>query len=183
MIRYYGSDQRAVHAIEKLFYDLNFIRDLPPFAALNYIFLGVGLLKDHDLMRMRTGNADLPDGTTVLKEICKRAKDHETIQSFLSHVETVRKSEGAKPESGTPDEVILQTVHASKGLEYDTVFVIGLQEGLFPSRRALRMEEQEEERRLLYVAMTRAKNRLFLCARGSEDEGKRYSPFIGELEK
>nr|MCR5269211.1 ATP-binding domain-containing protein [Lachnospiraceae bacterium] len=73
------------------------------------------------------------------------------------------------------------TVHASKGLEYDTVFVIGLQEGLFPSAKAVTKEELQEERRLLYVAMTRARTRLYLCARGREDEGKRYSAFIEEL--
>ncbi len=183
MIRYYNGDQRAVHVIEKLFCDFDFIRDLPPYAAINYVFLGIGLLKDHDLMRIRTGNKELPDAATILHELCERAKDHETVQSFLSHVETVCKSEATGRESGTLDEIILQTVHASKGLEYDTVFVIGLQEGLFPSGRAVTMEEREEERRLLYVAMTRAKNRLFLCARGSADEGKRYSPFIGELER
>lgn len=78
--------------------------------------------------------------------------------------------------------LVLQTIHASKGLEYDTVFVIGLQEGLLPSNRAVSEEEREEERRLLYVAMTRARNRLYLFARGHEKYGKRISSFLYEMD-
>ena len=54
------------------------------------------------------------------------------------------------------------TVHASKGLEFDAVFVTGLEQGLFPSIREDADRDQEEERRLFYVAVTRAKKRLFL---------------------
>ena len=78
-------------------------------------------------------------------------------------------------------EPVLQTIHAAKGLEYDTVFVIGLQEGILPHIRAKGKEEKEEERRLLYVAMTRARNRLYLIARGKKERGKRYSSFIDEI--
>ena len=56
--------------------------------------------------------------------------------------------------------VILMTIHASKGLEFDTVFVLGLNQGVFPSKSN---KDFEEERRLCYVALTRAKNRLVLC--------------------
>ena len=78
-------------------------------------------------------------------------------------------------------KVVMQTAHASKGLEYDTVFIVGLQEGIFPHRRALSLEQIEEERRLLYVAMTRAKNRLYVIGRGEEKNGKRISRFISEI--
>ncbi|MBO4902763.1 MAG: ATP-dependent helicase [Lachnospiraceae bacterium] len=62
-----------------------------------------------------------------------------------------------------------------------TVFVIGLQEGILPGKRAVTLSEIEEERRLLYVAMTRARTRLFLLARGSTERSKRYSPFVEEI--
>ena len=65
------------------------------------------------------------------------------------------------------DCVVMMTMHAAKGLEFPTVFVVGMEEGLFPSIRAIgEIGEMEEERRLCYVAITRAKRRLYLsCAR------------------
>lgn len=171
MLCYYEGDQRATQALNKLFSDLKYIRDLPPFAALHYIFRGIGLGQDYD-----------PD--VLLPKLCARAKPYSTIRDFLQHVreEKIPEEQQGKNKQ-IKDGITLQTVHASKGLEYDTVFVIGLQEGLFPSARACTVKETEEERRLMYVAMTRARNRLYLCARGCENIGKRYSPFIAELER
>jgi DNA helicase-2/ATP-dependent DNA helicase PcrA len=65
------------------------------------------------------------------------------------------------------DCVVMMTMHSAKGLEFDAVFIVGAEEGIFPGVRAVgEQEEMEEERRLCYVAMTRAKRRLFLtCAR------------------
>ncbi len=77
------------------------------------------------------------------------------------------------------DMINVMTAHASKGLEYNCVFVIGLQEGLFPHYKNMTGLRAEEERRLMYVAMTRAKERLYLCSLGSE-HGKRPSRFIYE---
>lgn len=61
------------------------------------------------------------------------------------------------------DRISLMTMHSSKGLEFNCVFIIGLEEGIIPSKFALTYEQLQEEKRLLYVAMTRAKNRLILC--------------------
>ena len=62
--------------------------------------------------------------------------------------------------------VSLMTIHASKGLEFDAVFITGLEQGLFPSTRESDGRDEEEERRLFYVALTRAKKRLFLTYAG-----------------
>ena len=62
----------------------------------------------------------------------------------------------------TPFSVSLMTVHAAKGLEFDTVFIIGINEGIFPSRRSIEEGNEEEERRLAYVAITRAKSQLYI---------------------
>ena len=70
---------------------------------------------------------------------------------------------GTSDIANTLDAVTLMTVHAAKGLEFDVIFVIGMEEGLFPhSRSMLDSAQLEEERRLAYVAMTRAKQKLYL---------------------
>ena len=86
------------------------------------------------------------------------------------------------------DRVNLMTIHASKGLEFDSVFIVAIEEGIFPSSRtASSVLELEEERRLMYVAMTRAKKHLFLtCAKkrwlyGEMQENK-PSRFINDID-
>lgn len=100
-----------------------------------------------------------------VKELKSLAADFENLTTFLESVTlmegkvTPEKSyEAAKPNSAT-----LMTIHAAKGLEFDNVFIIGMEEGLFPhSRSMLEPQQIEEERRLAYVALTRAKKKLYL---------------------
>ena len=75
------------------------------------------------------------------------------------------------------------TIHTAKGLEFDTVFVPGLVEGQFPSSRLRNEDEYEEERRLLYVAMTRAKNMLYLSTYRKKDGrfAARPSAFLSDI--
>jgi DNA helicase-2/ATP-dependent DNA helicase PcrA len=89
-----------------------------------------------------------------------------------------------------PDEfnaVTLMTVHASKGLEFPVIFIVGMEEGLFPHSQSLgELEELEEERRLCYVAITRAKNKVFLTNARSRlyfgnIQSNMPSRFLGEI--
>ena len=76
---------------------------------------------------------------------------------------------GDRDETLSSEYVQLMTVHAAKGLEFDTVFISDLNEGIFPNERAMNDSGSrgvEEERRLAYVAFTRARNKLFLCEAG-----------------
>ena len=79
--------------------------------------------------------------------------------------------------------VRLLTFHSSKGLEFDTVFIADVSEGFMPYRQAQTAAEYEEERRMFYVAMTRAKKRLYLL-HSDERYGRKYLPsrFIGEIQ-
>ena len=90
----------------------------------------------------------------------------------------IRKNNERK-ETDSADAISLMTAHASKGLEFSCVFIIGLQEGLFPHHKNLEGEAVEEERRLMYVAMTRARERLFMVV-VSTGHGKRPSRFVPE---
>ena len=110
-----------------------------------------------------------------------RQPDSVTIPEWLAHVEE-RKKSGTSRQSAPGTGVSLLTMHGAKGLEFDTVFIIRANEGVVPYKKAKLEEEVEEERRLFYVAMTRAKKRLFVSY-VREKNGKDASPsrFVGEL--
>ena len=86
--------------------------------------------------------------------------DEPSLSGFLEEVALYSE---ADRDDGSDDKVTLMTVHSAKGLEYKNIFVIGLDDGIFPSSRSFDSEaDMEEERRLAYVAITRAKERLYL---------------------
>ncbi|MBN8872903.1 MAG: UvrD-helicase domain-containing protein [Rhodospirillales bacterium] len=101
---------------------------------------------------------EAPGRLENLKELVRALADFETLGGFLDHVSLVMENE----ENAEGDRVSLMTLHGAKGLEFDTVFLPGWEEGLFPSQRT--MDESgakglEEERRLAYVGLTRARRR------------------------
>ncbi|MEA4946187.1 MAG: 3'-5' exonuclease [Oscillospiraceae bacterium] len=105
-----------------------------------------------------------------------------TLEHYLAHVALFTNSDTA--ESG--DKVKLMTVHAAKGLEFPYVFLIEMNEGIFPSKKTGTLQAMEEERRLAFVAMTRAEKRLYLSdANGRNFDGSpRYpSRFILDIDK
>jgi DNA helicase-2/ATP-dependent DNA helicase PcrA len=96
-----------------------------------------------------------------LAELARAMEDYETLGAFLEHVSLVMDNDAAEE----TDKVTLMTIHAAKGLEFDTVFLAGWEEGVFPSQRALDEggnASLEEERRLAYVAITRARRKCFI---------------------
>ena len=105
-----------------------------------------------------------------------------TLEHYLSHVALFNSSDTADP----GDKVRLMTVHASKGLEFDRVFLIEMNEGVFPTRRTRTYPAMEEERRLAFVAVTRARKELILTeADGRDFDGSpRYpSRFLLDIDK
>ena len=93
-----------------------------------------------------------------LAELTRAMEDYETLGDFLEHVSLVMDNDAA----GDDEKVTIMTIHGAKGLEFDNVFLVGWEEGVFPSQRALDeggLASLEEERRLAYVAITRAKRR------------------------
>ena len=96
-----------------------------------------------------------------------------TLEHYLSHVALFTSADTAERE----DKVKLMTVHAAKGLEFPYVFLCGLNEGVFPSRKVSSLAGMEEERRLAFVAMTRAERRLYLSdAEGFNHDGSLRYP-------
>ena len=110
--------------------------------------------------------------------------DEPSLSGFLEEIALYTDIDSLDTEA---DAVTLMTVHAAKGLEFNNVFVTGMEENIFPSSRSVDLEEDvEEERRLCYVAITRARKRLYLCCArqrmlfGSTQYNK-PSRFVGEL--
>ena len=101
---------------------------------------------------------EAPGRLENLKELVRAMADFETLAGFLDHVALVMENE----ENAAGDRVSLMTLHGAKGLEFDTVFLPGWEEGVFPNQRALDesgLKGLEEERRLAYVGLTRARRR------------------------
>ncbi|MDR1387860.1 MAG: UvrD-helicase domain-containing protein [Propionibacteriaceae bacterium] len=91
------------------------------------------------------------------------AEPDDSLAAFLERVALVADSDQLPTDGGVADQVTLMTLHTAKGLEFDTVFVTGFEDGVFPHERALSDKtELEEERRLAYVGITRARRRLYL---------------------
>jgi len=109
--------------------------------------------------------------------------DEPSLEEFLQQISLFADQDSLKDEEGS---LTLMTLHNAKGLEYPVVFIIGMEDGVFPHTRAVEAGDMEEERRLCYVGLTRAKRELYLtCARtrnlyGSRDFGI-PSRFLGEI--
>jgi DNA helicase-2/ATP-dependent DNA helicase PcrA len=126
-----------------------------------------------------------------LEELAAFARQFETIEDFLTQLALLTnvEAEDDRPAGSDDERLRLSTVHQAKGLEFDVVFVIMLCDGLFPSGRSMETEEgEEEERRLFYVAITRARDELYLsyplARRTAGDWGfnpQQPSRFLGEI--
>ncbi|MBZ9858144.1 ATP-dependent helicase [Mesorhizobium sp. CA12] len=106
-------------------------------------------------------SADSPGRLENLKELIRSMEEYESLRSFLEHVALVMEAEQGESQ----DAVSIMTLHSAKGLEFETVFLPGWEEGLFPHQRALDEGGRsglEEERRLAYVGLTRAKKNLHI---------------------
>lgn len=168
--------------IDQLEWDMKMIENKTPFAAIQYIRKSMGydtFLKEYAQYR-QLNYGEIKD---TLDEIQERSKDFETFPEWFEHVENYKKMLKVRQMRGRVEEGIhLITMHGAKGLEFDTVFVIAANEGVTPYKKAKIIEEIEEERRLFYVAMTRAKKKLTITY-VKEKNGKDLNPsrFVNEL--
>lgn len=143
-------------------------------------------LSGYERMLRTEGNQERLDNLAELKQSVYEYEitcgEEAMLEHYLAHVALFSNSD-AQPEH---DKVKLMTVHTSKGLEFPYVFLCGMNEGIFPSRKTKTREGMEEERRLAFVAMTRAKKRLYLSeAKGRNLDGSpRYpSRFILDIDQ
>ncbi|MFH1253667.1 MAG: ATP-dependent helicase [Candidatus Uhrbacteria bacterium] len=127
---------------------------------------------------------DFKDRLDDLEQFATFAESAVDLKTFLDEVTLAENFSGGQSNFG--EKIVLSTIHQAKGLEWDAVFVIGLREGFFPNPRAIVENEIEEERRLFYVAATRAREHLYLTygindSRGNELSFSEPSMFLAEL--
>jgi DNA helicase II / ATP-dependent DNA helicase PcrA len=130
---------------------------------------------------------EAPGRLENLKELVQAMAEFENLGGFLEHIALVMEAN----EAPGADRVSIMTLHSAKGLEFDTVFLPGWEEGVFPHQRALDQSGEaglEEERRLAYVGLTRAKKRAMICHAANRRVHNQWqysipSRFIGELPK
>ena len=146
--------------------DILTIGRLKPGAAINYIRKAVGYdqyLKDYAEFR-RLKPEELYE---IVDQLADSAAGFETFSDWQEHIRQYEEAlKNQRQERGNKEEqtgVTLSTMHSAKGLEYRIVFVVDANEGVVPHHKAALPADIEEERRLFYVAMTRAKERLHLC--------------------
>lgn len=108
--------------------------------------------------------AELKQSVYIYETTCG---EETTLENYLRHAALFSNSDA---DAGTADKVRLMTIHTAKGLEFPYVFLCGMNEGIFPSRRTRTLEGMEEERRLAFVALTRARKGLYL----SEAQGRNF---------
>ena len=160
---YYSDKYYVVERIDRLKYDLQWLERMNPYEAINYIRHGIGY--DEYVQEYANYRRIKPEELyELLDELQESAAEFKTYDKWFEHIQAYGEElkrqymEKAQCREG----VELSTMHSAKGLEYRVVIILSANEGIIPYRKALLQEDMEEERRLFYVAMTRAKERLHI---------------------
>ncbi|MCI1656907.1 MAG: ATP-dependent helicase [Lachnospiraceae bacterium] len=165
--------------VRRLQEDLKQLGGMRPYAALIYIRKGIGyeaFLQEY----AESHGTEAEELMDLLDAVTAHAVEYPSLEAWLAAVERIRKQVRRRPgPCGTEEKgVTVGTYHSSKGLEFDAVFLPDLNERLIPHKRAVLEADLEEERRMLYVAITRARKRLYLLVpahiRNKETEPSRF---------
>lgn len=170
--------------VERLFHfqhDLSIMKDLSPFGAISYLRKLVGyegFLEDYAKER----GIDVDELTDVLSELSEDAKPFRTLSEWKEHIHKTREKkkelQGRRNEE-KKEAISIMTMHSCKGLEFQKVYVPEAAEGIIPYKKAIKLADIEEERRLFYVAITRAKQDLVITwPKKLYGKEKEASPFI-----
>lgn len=166
-------------------YDLNKMQKMDVFAAINYIRKGMGY---DDFLRKHALESGLkPEEYLLLAdEMQMRMGEFLTVEDLQLHIENYGEqiNTSSKKHENNKDGIHIMTYHASKGLEFESVYLPDCNEGVIPYRKRITKEKIEEERRLFYVAMTRAKEKLSIFyIDGDKDNRHLVSRFVKEAKR
>lgn len=147
--------------IDSFLFHIEMIRKLPPQAALSYIRKGAGY---EEYLRLYAIENNIPMSGLLkqLEQLVQECSKFNTLEHWINSIDSAQNSEGqnfgknSSGEGGTNNRINIMTMHGSKGLEFKAVFIVDANQGIIPTSKALRERDFEEERRLFYVAITRA---------------------------
>lgn len=147
--------------IDSFLFHIEMIRKLPPQAALSYIRKGAGY---EEYLRLYAIENNIPMSGLLkqLEQLAQECSKFNTLEQWINSIDSAQNSEGqnfgkkSSGEGGTNNRINIMTMHGSKGLEFKVVFIVDANQGIIPTSKALRERDFEEERRLFYVAITRA---------------------------
>ncbi|MDR3244268.1 MAG: UvrD-helicase domain-containing protein [Elusimicrobiota bacterium] len=163
-----GINRSAVNAIKNFVHLINGFISLKENSDIKTIALRViassGYLKELDeenTPESKIKIENIQELLTAIDDFQKRSPDDNTLGGYLTQIALISDIDSFDESKG---KVTLMTLHLAKGLEFENVFICGLEEGLFPiGESSFNPQELQEERRLMYVGMTRAKKNLYLC--------------------
>ncbi|HHX62632.1 MAG TPA: ATP-dependent helicase [Epulopiscium sp.] len=177
-----------IDRLEELRFQLQQLRTKKPYDGVKYIRKVIGY---DDYLKEYAEYRKIPTSgiIEILNELQEAAKGYETYDQWAAHIEDVMKElktqkqeSYKKTKNKERNGVVLSTMHSAKGLEFEAVFIIGTVEGIVPHSKSNGPDELEEERRLFYVGMTRAKEHLYIYIPEHKYEGKtEESRFIEEI--
>lgn len=172
---YYSDDRRRIDTLDHLSYDMTLLRKSPPYAGISHLRRYMGYddyLEEND----KTGEGRLQE---IAEQLQETADGCRTGMEWLTYVEKMQREQPTQEQR--PGGVHFMTMHGAKGLEFSIVFIVDANEGMTPYKRADSPEGIEEERRLFYVAMTRAKERLHISwTKERFHRPQSMSRFVGE---
>lgn len=192
----YDGDEGLIKIINDMQFDIKMLSHMSPYAAVNYILKGIGYEDyiNEEIIGKRLNKEEVYAKLTEIKTLSRKYMD---IKQWLKYIdeqtektEQENKSDKRQGNQKNSDEkdsagaVNIYTMHSCKGLEFKAVFIMDVCEGIIPYNKAVLDNEIEEERRLMYVAMTRAKEKLYLVypiKRYGHDTAA--SRFISEIDK
>lgn len=169
--------------IEKLEYDLKVIERITPFAAVNYIRQSVGY---DDFCREYADYRRISEEELFekLDELQEGAKGYRDFDEWFTHIEEYTKELKRQSEKQRENKngILLATLHSAKGLEFGKVYIVDVNEGIMPYKKAVLEVDVEEERRMFYVGITRAREKLRLCSvKKINNHETEISRFIREM--
>lgn len=180
--KYYEDKNWMIERVDRLKYDILAMASMSPYAMINYLRKGVGYDGYLDEYA-QSHNMQVRELYDVMDELMESARNFRTFNEWFAYIDEygtkLRESYAAMDKQNA---VILTTMHSSKGLEYPVVYIIDANEEITPHKKAVFVPEIEEERRMFYVAMTRAKRRLNIYyARKRYNKEIEVSRFVKEI--